>query len=137
MTSIDTGELVTTATSAVVLQGSKAFMAKVSGAGTLRGNANSEIHLDRAVVTTGVVVDGGQTTTAHARQLLQVLRALLRCSRGERFFCGSRGGVSQTTPTTTSTTPIRQLLGIADAQTAHPATSSTAPAHQPLGSTNA
>ena len=33
--------------------------------------------------------------------------------------------------------PIRQLLGAADAQTAHPATSSTAPAHQPLGSVNA
>ena len=33
--------------------------------------------------------------------------------------------------------PIRQLLGAADAQTAHPATTSTAPAHQPLGSANA
>ena len=33
--------------------------------------------------------------------------------------------------------PIRQLLGAADAQTAHPATSSTAPVHQPLGSANA
>jgi len=33
--------------------------------------------------------------------------------------------------------PIRQLLGAADAQTAHPATSSTAPAHQLLGSANA
>ena len=33
--------------------------------------------------------------------------------------------------------PIRQLLGAADAQTAHAATSSTAPAHQPLGSANA
>ena len=44
---------------------------------------------------------------------------------------------SQTTPATTSTTPIRQLLGAANVQTAHPATSSTAPAHQPLGSANA
>ena len=35
-------------------------------------------------------------------------------------------------PTTTSKTPIHQLLGAADAQTAHPATSSKAPAHQPL-----
>ena len=34
-------------------------------------------------------------------------------------------------------TPIRQLLGAADAQTAHPATSSTAPTHQSLGSANA
>ena len=33
--------------------------------------------------------------------------------------------------------PIRQLLGAADAQTAHPATSSTAPTHQRLGSANA
>ena len=32
--------------------------------------------------------------------------------------------------------PIRQLLGPADTQTAHPATSSTAPAHQRLGSAN-
>ena len=32
---------------------------------------------------------------------------------------------------------IRQLLGAAGAQTAHPATSSTAPAHQPLGSVKA
>ena len=44
---------------------------------------------------------------------------------------------SQTTPATTSTTSMRQLLGAADAQTAHRATSSTAPAHQPLGSANA
>ena len=44
---------------------------------------------------------------------------------------------SQTTPATTSTSSIRQLLGAADAQTAHDATSSTAPAHQPLGSANA
>ena len=44
---------------------------------------------------------------------------------------------SQTTPATTSTSLIRQLLGAADAQTAHPATCSTAPAHPPLGSANA
>ena len=40
-------------------------------------------------------------------------------------------------PATTSTSSIRQLLGAADAQTAHPATSSTAPTHQLLGSVNA
>ena len=52
--------------------------------------------------------------------------------------CGGGGGkISQTIPTTTNTTPIRQLLGAANAQTAHPATSSTAPAHQPRGSVNA
>ena len=33
--------------------------------------------------------------------------------------------------------PIRQLLGAADVQTAHPATFSTAPTHQRLGSANA
>ena len=54
--------------------------------------------------------------------------------------CGQRrvdGKNSQTTPTTTSTTSIRQLLGATDTQMAHPATTSTAPAHQPLGSANA
>ena len=44
---------------------------------------------------------------------------------------------SQTTRATTTTTSICQLLGAADAQTAHPAPSSTAPAHQPLGLANA
>ena len=44
---------------------------------------------------------------------------------------------SQTTPATTSTSSTHQLLGAADAQTAHPATSSTAPTHQLLGSANA
>ena len=54
--------------------------------------------------------------------------------------CGQRrvdSNNSQTTPATTSTASIRQLLGATDAQTAHHATSSTAPAHQPLGSANA
>ena len=57
--------------------------------------------------------------------------------------CGPEdGGVwtaknSQTTPATTSTSSIRQLLGPADAQTAHHTTSSTAPAHQRLGPANA
>ena len=50
---------------------------------------------------------------------------------------GVDGKNSQTTPATTSTSSIRQLLGATDAQTAHPATSSTAPAHQPLSSANA
>ena len=40
---------------------------------------------------------------------------------------------SQTTPATTSTTSIRQLLGAADTQTAHPATFNTAPTHQTTG----
>ena len=48
-----------------------------------------------------------------------------------------RGVYSQTTPATTSTSPIRQLLGAADAQTAHHATFSTVPTRQLLGSANA
>ena len=44
---------------------------------------------------------------------------------------------SQTTPATTSTSSTRQLLGAADAQTAHHATFSTAPTHQIPGSANA
>ena len=57
-----------------------------------------------------------------------------------RTACGQRRvdrKNSQTTPATTSTSSIRQLLGAADAQTAHHAAFSTAPTHQPLGSANA
>ena len=72
MTSIGAGELITTATSAVVIQGTKVFMERVSGSGTLRGNVNSEIHLDHAAVATAVVVDGSQITASQTRQLLQV-----------------------------------------------------------------
>ena len=53
--------------------------------------------------------------------------------------CGQRrvgSKNSQTTPATTSTSSIRQLLGAADAQTAHHATFNTAPTHQVLGSAN-
>ena len=53
--------------------------------------------------------------------------------------CGQRcadSKNSQTTPATTSTSSIRQLLGAANAETAHHATFSTAPTHQPLGSAN-
>ena len=54
--------------------------------------------------------------------------------------CGQRcvdSKNTQTTPATTSTSSIRQLLGAADTQTAHHATFSTAPTHQLLGSANA
>ena len=54
--------------------------------------------------------------------------------------CGQRlvdSKNSQTTPPTTSTSAISQLLGAADAQTAHHATFSTAPTHQILGSADA
>ena len=53
--------------------------------------------------------------------------------------CGQRrvdSKTSQTTPTTISTSSIRQLLGTATAPMA-PAATSIAPAHQPLGSANA
>ena len=60
--------------------------------------------------------------------------------RGGGGLCGQRcvdSKNSQTTPATTSTSSIRQLLGAADVQTAHHATFSTAPTHQLLGSANA
>ena len=63
----------------------------------------------------------------------EMQRGRLWTASGRR--CGDRKN-NQTTPATTSTTPIRQLLGAANAQTAQHATSSTAPAHQPLGSAN-
>ena len=47
------------------------------------------------------------------------------------------GKNSQMTPAATSTSSIRQLLGAADAQTAHHVTFSIAPTHQLLGSSNA
>ena len=58
------------------------------------------------------------------------------CGRPEDIGVWTAKTVKRT-PTTTNTTSTCQLLGAADAQTAHHATSSTAPAHQPLGSTNA
>ena len=61
--------------------------------------------------------------------------------RGRRWTaCGQRcvnSKHSQTTPATTSTSSIRQLLGAADTQTAHHATFSTVPTRQLLGSANA
>ena len=61
-------------------------------------------------------------------------RGRLRTACGEMCVDGKN---SQTTPATTSTSSIRQLLGAADTQTAHPTTFSTAPTHQLLGSANA
>ena len=61
-------------------------------------------------------------------------RGMLWTACGQRHVDSKN---SQTTPATTSTTSIRQLLGATDAQTAHHATSSTALAHQPPGSANA
>ena len=60
--------------------------------------------------------------------------------RGRRWTaCGQRcvdSKNSQTTPATTGTSLVRQLLGAADAQTAHHATFSTAPTHPLLRSAN-
>ena len=66
--------------------------------------------------------------------LTETQRGRLRTAYGQRCVdCKN----SQTTPPTTSTSSICQLLGAADAQTAHPATFSTASTHQRLGSANA
>ena len=58
---------------------------------------------------------------------------------GDGLWTEARGQQKQSKDPsqTTSTSSIRQLLGAADAQTAHPATFSTAPTHQLLGSANA
>ena len=66
------------------------------------------------------------------------------CSHPQRSpppMMGSPGGVGSPLRGggggATSTSSIRQLLGTADTQTAHPAATSTAPTHQRLGSANA
>ena len=64
----------------------------------------------------------------------QTQRGRLRTACGQRCVDSKN---SQTTPATASTSSVRQLLGAADAQTAHHVTSSTAPTHQLLGSANA
>ena len=63
------------------------------------------------------------------------LRAAFLCTCGGQRCVDSKN--SQTTPATTSTSSIRQLLGAADTQTARHATFSTVPTHQLLGSANA
>ena len=69
---------------------------------------------------------------------LQVFR-LVACQRSShsRHRRGEGSKNSQTTPATTSTSSIRQLLGAADTQTAHDAAFSTVPTRQLLGSANA
>ena len=62
------------------------------------------------------------------------VRGRLRTACGQRHMDSKN---SQTTPATTSTSSIHQLLSAADAQTAHHATFSTAPTHQLPGSANA
>ena len=55
------------------------------------------------------------------------------------FNCGGCTSKTVKQPTQQRAQPqyASQILGAADAQTAHPATSSTAPVHQPLGSAKA
>ena len=66
---------------------------------------------------------------AHRTTASQAMDGLWTEARGSKN--------SQTTLATTSTSSIRQLLGAANAQTAHHATFGTAPTHQLLGSVNA
>ena len=62
-------------------------------------------------------------------------RSRLWTAGGRRRCVGSKN--RQTTPAATHTPAVRQLLGPANAQTAHPAATTTAPTHHPLGSANA
>ena len=101
-----------------------------TGAGAHQGQTNREGEKD-IWWTAGTARGGtGHLGLTHT----ETQRGRLWTACGQRCV-GSK--YSQTTPATTSTSSIRQLLGSADAQTAHPATFSTAPAHQPLGSANA
>ena len=103
---------------------------RATGAGAYQGQTNREGERD-IWWTVGTTRGGaGHLGLTHT----ETQRGRLWTACGERRV-GSKN--SQTTPAMTSTTPIRQLLGAIDAQTAHHATSSTAPAHQPLGSANA
>ena len=105
-----------------------------------------------AVCATGAGAHQGQTSREGAKYIwwtagtarggtghlglthTETQRGKLRTACGQRRVNSKN---SQTTPTTTSLSSIRQLLGAADAQTAHHATFSTAPTHQLLGSANA
>ena len=107
--------------------------------------ANKYVHLE---VPTGILTHGtpppprapfnNSTPMGGGRHLglthTETQRGRLWTACGQRRVDSKN---SQTTPATTSTSPIRQLLGAADAQTAHHATFSTAPTHQLLGSANA
>ena len=103
-----------------------------------------------AVCATGVGAHQGQTNREGEKNIWWTARTArggtghldrTETQRGRLWTaCGQRcvdNKNSQTTPATTSTSSIRQLLGAADTQTAHPATFSTVPTHQPLGSANA
>ena len=102
-----------------------------------------------AICATGAGAHQGQTSREGERGIWWTARTArdgrhlgrTETQRGRRWTaCGQRcvdSKNSQTTPTTTSTSSIRQLLGAADTQTAHHAASSTVPTRQLLGSANA
>ena len=103
-----------------------------------------------AVCATGAGAHQGQTNREGEKDIWWTSRTAcggtghLGCTETQRgrlwTACGQRcvdSKNSQTTPATTNTSSIRQLLGAADTQTAHHATFSTVPTRQLLGSTNA
>ena len=97
-----------------------------TGAGAHQGQTGREGETD-IWWTAGTVLGGtGHLGLTHT----EPQRGRLWTACGQRRVDSKN---SQTTPATTSTSSIRQLLGAAHAQTAHPATSSTAPAHQTTG----
>ena len=101
-----------------------------TGAGAHQGQTNREGEKD--IWWTAGTTRGG---TGHLGLMhTEPQRGRLWTACGQRRVDNKN---SQTTPATTSTSSIRQLLGAADAQTAHHATFSTAPTHQILGSANA
>ena len=98
-----------------------------TGAGAYQGQTSREGEKD--IWWTAGTARGG---TGHLG-LTETQRGRLWTACGQRRMDSKN---SQTTPATTSTSSICQLLGAADAQTAHRATFSTAPTHQLLGSAN-
>ena len=100
----------------------------ITGAGAHQGQTNCEGEKD--IWWTARTARGG---TGHLGRT-EPQRGRLWTACGQRCVDSKN---SQTTPATTSTSSTRQLLGVADTQTAHHATFSTAPTHQPLGSANA
>ena len=99
-----------------------------TGAGAHQGQTNREGEKD--IWWTARTARGG---TGHLSRT-ETQRGRLWTACGQRCVDSKN---SQTTPATTSTSSIRQLLGATDTQRAHHATFSTVPTHQLLGSANA
>ena len=101
-----------------------------TGAGAHQGQTSSEGEKDiwwMAGTARGGIGHLGLTHT-------ETQRGRLWTACGQRCVDSKN---SQTTPATSATSSIRQLLGAVDAQTTHHATFSTALTHQLLGSANA